>query len=745
MERARGVYIVRFYSLAAALAATTALSPFASLAASGATFRVEQQPNMFPRTSFSEKPVVTPEEPVLLEASHIDYQQNGLVIATGQVAVTQGETILLADSLAYDQTADLVIAQGNVSVLDPSGNVYFADAVELKKDMKTGVVRQFKARFNDNSLIAAVQGRKIDEHRIDLTKAIYSPCNCTDEKTKKPVRPQWAITASHALIDDEAQTVTYNDVSFDVYGVPIFYSPYLSHATPGAENKSGFLMPEYRHNQNIGSMIKVPFYYAIAPNRDATITPILTSEEGLVMGGEYREQFDSGFLLFDGSLTNPESRDAAGNTTSGHDVRGHLNAEGKFDIAPGYDWGFSIHRATDDTYLRRYGWSTEPLLTSKVYAEGFNLIEDNNRSYASVTGLAFQGLTAADNRDKIPLVVPLAEFAYESQPGDYHSRFTVDSNLMSLTRELGSESRRLSTTLGWNLPYITQDGQVIDLRAQLRSDAYSVDDVLLTNGKNFNGTTGRMVPQVSALWRYPFINRWEDHSLLIEPVAMLAVSPNGGNPEKIPNEDSLAPEFTDTNLFDPNRFAGYDRIESGTRASYGLRGQAQLFHDKYIDWLFGQNYRVANDRNFPFTNDLVSHFSDYVGKVGIAYNPLSLAYRFRLDKHGWEPKRQEVDLGYMLSPVGFSLSYLSLKNDPILANKEIITGSASVNLTKRWTWVIGGSEDLELNQVTGAMTGLIYQNECTNVSGIMLRDFTRDRDIVPSTTFLFRISLKNLE
>ncbi len=164
--------------------------------------------------------------------------------------------------------------------------------------------------------------------------------------------------------------------------------------------------------------------------------------------------------------------------------------------------------------------------------------------------------------------------------------------------------------------------------------------------RTFNGVTGREIPQASMTWRYPFINRFGTSSLMIEPVFNFTASPGGGNPDKSPNEDSLVPEFTDTNLFSDDRFAGLDRIETGPRLSYGLRGQAQVFSDKYIDWLVGQHYRVDSDPNFPIATNPDSHFSDYVGKVGVTYQPVTLAYRFRLDKDNTrrQPQRSRCRL-----------------------------------------------------------------------------------------------------
>jgi LPS-assembly protein len=384
------------------------------------------------------KPIFSEKEPVLLEASEVHYfQKEAMVVASGKVAVTQGDTVVLADTLSYDQNKNIVVAKGNVSMLEPSGNVYFADTLELKDDLQAGVIHAFRARLSDNSLLAAAGARKIDENRLELYKAAYSPCNvlCDDGTPKSP---QWQVKADRVLVDQVEQTVTYDDARLEVYGLPVLYSPYFSHPTPDADNQSGLLAPEYRHSDNLGSVIKVPVYFALAPDKDITLTPILTGTEGLVMAGEYRQALDSGKFEFDGSITQPKDRDALGSRSTGKQIRGHLNGKGKFSINENYDWGFDIHRTTDDTYLRRYNFSNDTLLTSKIYAEGFRFPGTNDRSYATIRGLAFQGLTAQDDQDRIPLVTPLVDFTFESDPGRYNSRFFLNGGAMVLTRDTGA-------------------------------------------------------------------------------------------------------------------------------------------------------------------------------------------------------------------------------------------------------------------------------------------------------------------
>ncbi len=703
---------------------------------------------VFKKTAINSKAKPSSKDPVLMTAEHVDYDKDSsLVIATGNVEITQGEIILVADKVSYNQESNIVVAEGNISMLESSGSIIFADRAELVDNLKSGVIDQFKARLSDDSLFVAASAKKHDEGVIELDHAIYSPCKvCQSEEGGHA--PLWQLSADHVVINKEEQTVKYDNTLMEVYGVPIFYTPYFSHPTPGADNKSGLLEPTFKQSTNLGTVYKQPVYYSIAKDKDITLSPMFTTLEGPVLAGEYRQLFNNGGITLSGSITKPQTRDAGGATSKGQNFRGHFEGVGQFALDKSTDLGFNIRQTSDDTYLRRYDFSQDSLLTSRLYAEKRDFLQEfsgeKSRSIAKIEALKFDGLTAADNNRRAPLILPLANFNWESAPEYYDGRFFIDTNLMSLTRQEGAESNRISNTVGWKAPYITPDGHVLELATQLRTDVYRVEDHLLAPDENYSGQTGRIVPQVSLTWRYPLINEWEDGNLLLEPIVMVAASPNSGNSNKIPNEDSQVPEFNTTNLFSPNRYAGYDRIETGAQMSYGLRGQAQFFDNKYIDWLVGQHYRQNTDNNFPYTNNSNSNLSDYVGKIDVYYDPFTISYRTRLDKDSLAFNQNDVTGSVNYYPVTLSSSYLSLKNDPTLSNKEEINGTLGLNLTREWIWGIGANRDLELDRLSSAFTSLTFQNECLYVTNSFGKNYTFDRDIKPATTYMFRVSLKNM-
>lgn len=701
------------------------------------------QEKQLPQADFN----VNKKDPVVLVADHVGYDtQSKKVIAEGNVEISQNLTVLMAKRVEYDQQQDVVVASGEVAVMEPSGNVYFADQVVLTDEMKRGTIAYFKGRLSDGSLFTAKSGEKVSDAVTKLTNAVYSPCAlfCPNGEPKKPT---WAVTAEKVKIDTNEQEIAYDNVWVEVYGQKLLYTPILSHPTPGADNKTGFLSPLLQQDENLGFVAEIPFYYVIDQSEDITISPMLTSKEGPVLKGHYRKRYNQGNIDMEGSITVPRDRDVNGSLDSGRQFRGHVDGTGYYDIDDHWQTGFVLRRTTDDTYLQRYNiLRNESLLTSRAYVDGINPLKNgNDRHYISTQALYFQGLTAADDRRRIPIVLPLVEYGYTTDPMWAGSRFTFDGNMMALTRENGTDSRRVTGRVNWNLPYVTDNGHILSLDASLRGDAYSIDDRLLASGERYSGDQGRIIPKLSATWRYPLINQMEESNVVIEPIANITTSPLGVNQEEIPNEDNVLPEFNDLNLFSSSRFSGWDRIETGTRLYYGLRSMWDFYENRYVAASFGQAYRFNNDPLFPLTNDLRSRFSDYVGRVAANYQPLSLAYRFRVDEDNFETRRNEVEAGLNFSRFGINATYLELSSDPFLGDNQEITGSSYVRLDDYWTVTGYTRRDLELDRLTNAGVGLQFANECTTLILGVNRELISDRDVRESTSAYFQLLLKNLD
>jgi LPS-assembly protein len=685
-----------------------------------------------------------PGEGVLLEADDVTYDtERSIVSAAGNVEIVSSGRILQADVLRYDQETDVVTASGNVSLLERDGTVLFADELELSDQLKNGSINGFKALLSDNSRFAAASAARADGNITVMRRAVYTPCRvCEDEPT-----PLWRIRAARITHDQTKQQISYTNARLEMFGLPVLYTPYFSHPDPTVNRKSGFLVPTQSSSTQLGVAVEVPYFFNIAPNLDATFSPTFTSKEGVVVGGEFRERLDRGTYKLEGSITRPEERNDLNEKTGKQVTRNHLFATGKFDWNENWRWGFDGAIASDDTYLRRYQISDADTLTSNVFVEGFS-----DRNYVAANGYFFQGLRTKDDPGETPLILPQIEYSLVTRPDRFGGSFRVNSSFLALTRRQGANSNRLSARGHWFLPQVGRLGDVWSITAEIKADGYLTSDVVdqqkpLT--PNDDGLSARLVPQVTLDWRLPLIRQEQAARQIIEPIINASISPYGGNPSKIPNEDSLNFEFDDTNVFSDNRFPGIDRIEGGPRLNYGFRYGIYGHQGGYIAALLGQVLRPKADDTFADKTGLEARNSDYVGRVDIAPSSLLRFYeRVRLDRDTLALRRNEITVDAGPDRFRFNATYVRLRRELTaneLTDREEINLSVLAGLSRYWDLRASTRRDLtETGGTLNSGIGFVYEDECFNISVNFNRDFTRDRDVEPSATVSFRIRFKNL-
>jgi len=699
---------------------------------------------------------VAKDQPVLVSADRVAYDRDkGIVTATGHVEISQtsltvknGETvredrILLADHVSYNERTNVVTASGHVSLLEPTGDVVFAHYVELTDDMKDGIIRNLRIRLSDNSRIAAAAGKRTGGVVTEMDKALYSPCELCKDKPRQP--PLWQLRANKVVHDQRTHDIEYYDAFLDIYGFPVMYLPYLSHPDPTVKRRSGLLAPTWGSSTDLGFLFGLPYYFAIAPDQDLVVRPIITQNQNPVFSSEYRQRFTHGELDLSGSITDADFTNSSG-TLKHNVVRGHIYGKGRFDLSDIWRTGFDLARASDDTYLARYNFPWQNVLTTRGFLEGFD-----RRNYASIQAYTFQGLRPTDNTKTTPLVAPLIDYNYFGYPNKRGAYFTFDTNFMSLTRLQGVDSHRLSLRGGWHLPYIGKHGDVFEATLTTQADAYVVNNVpdpSSLTGSKLNGVTGRVFPQLALSWRYPLMRAYKTQRQMIEPIAALVVGPNGSNPTMIPNEDSQSFEFDDTDLFNLNRFPGLDRVESGQRIDYGVN--LGIYEEKggSLTAFLGQSYRLRRSSPFTTGSGLEDRLSDIVGRIRLA--PASLydvLYRFRLDKDKLTPRRNEVTFNVGPPQLRFGGDYIFLSEEPGIAGfaqREELSARVSSQLSDFWRVGAQTVQDLQGASTLSYQFNATYEDECFILTGTFVRREFVDREIRPSNTFLFQIVFKTL-
>jgi LPS-assembly protein len=673
------------------------------------------------------------EPPILFTADQLTHDRElGITTASGNVEIIRADRILLADTVTYNAPRDFITASGNIALVEPSGDVLFANYMELTGDLKTGAIESFRAILSDGTRMAAATGNRTDGNRTVMNKGVYSPCDLCPEDPMAP--PIWQIKAVRVIHDQEDQTVEFRHAWLELAGVPIFYTPYLSQPDPTVKRKTGFLPPDFGISSDLGGVLQIPFFWAITPYSDLTLAPAFTTNEGPLLEGEYRHRLTRGELLFQGSITNDST-----NTT-----RGHVFSNFRYDIDDTWRAGLDVNRASDRTYLRKYDFSDERTLTSRVFAEGFR-----GRNYLVANGYAFDTMDSDVNQDTLPYVFPMVDYNFVSRPDRFGGRATMDMNLAVLTRDEGNDTQRLSSRLGWEVPFFGPVGDLLTFSTALWTDGYHVSDLERSSGRsNYTGYSGRVFPQASLQWRLPFIRDSEFITQVIEPTVEFVAAPDWGNPEKIPNDDSQAFNFDESNVFGFKRFPGLDRVDQGTRVNYGVNWRLLGAGDATANVFVGQVYQFQTDDDvFSDSSGLGDNVSDFVGAIEISPKQyIDLSYRTRLNKDDLTARRNELGwrLGVdALNVVGNYVFFDEESSEDVDTREEINT-ALRAQLSRYWRTRVFGTRDLRsgTNRILGV--GLTYEDECLEF-GIEYshRDF-EDDDIEESDSVFFRIAFKTL-
>ncbi len=724
-----------------------------------------------------------PNAPIVLRADEIEHNDDlGLTIARGHVEVSQNGDVLLADTVTYNQRTDTVTASGRVSLSQPTGEILFADYLELRNAMGDGFAANVRMLLADRSRLAGNTARLTNNNRTELRRAVYSPCDLCKNDPSAP--PAWQFVARQIDRDKEFQLIEMRDATMEIDGWPVFYTPYISMPDPSVKRASGFLTPSIGSSSSVGAHVTIPYFLVLGPDKDITIAPRLTSKAGPLLGTEYREQFGNGTLDALGSInySNPNSAEL-----SGGQLRGNINAASTFDVSEDWRTGLNLQRVSDQSYLLQFGFGNPPLNAeiSHAFVEGFGL-----RSSTDVDAYAFQPLVPGLGVSTQPIVMPVINRNWQSEPDALGGVWNLNANVLDIVRKEGTQTKRLSLGSEWERTFRDGIGGQYEFTASARGDGYWVNDLsplsnpdlpsafFPVNGApaldpvNPNFLTGRVFPQVGLKWSFPLIHPGQ-LTPVIEPIVGVYAAPNGGNQRKIPDEDSLSFNYDDTLLFRPDRLAGYDVLDTGQRVDYGLKLGLYDNSGGSYRMLVGQSYRGEVNPFLPPGSGAFDRLSDVVGRVVLEPSSyLDLIYRFRLDGTTLAYREQQASIStgpqnlrvgatYILVPAQVASDVVTnptTGQSVLYGKQEQLTFTVTAKLTRYWS--LQGSETLNLTGSSNIINGVatpelsntslyaslsaIYQDECMAFVGAVTQSGITNGAVTPGYSVLFSVVLKNI-
>jgi len=477
---------------------------------------------------------------------------------TGGVLLRQGNRLAGADSARYDPISKSLLLDGKVRYEDPDSFVE-SDSAEFSYGL--GRIRFEGANFtlDDNTARGAADALEINqEGRLELDEVSYTTC--------PPESNDWILEAKDIDLDTRSGVGTARSVKLRFQGVPILYTPYISFPI-GDARKSGILAPEAGTSGRSGTQIRLPFYWNIAPNYDATITPTILADRGLQIGADFRY------------LTN---------TMDGHVKVEHLASDNMFNdsrtmmqlehrsmFVNGWRNRIGFQDVSDNQYFEDLGGS---LSISSITHLDRSISFDYHTRALSFFGQV-QDFQTIDQFDLVtnPEGIQPEDEPYRRVPqllvrGSWPDkflgmRFGLDGELVNFSHNEGVTGWRVNVAPTVELP-IGRPGWFITPAVTLDYTQYELKDTLPGQITDPH----RTVPIGSLDMGMVLERNMRGSSNRIQTLEprLLYVHVPHQNQDDLPVFDTITPDLNLVSLYRKNRFLGVDRIADTDQVSFGI-------------------------------------------------------------------------------------------------------------------------------------------------------------------------------
>ncbi|MCO6387850.1 LPS assembly protein LptD [Aliihoeflea sp. 40Bstr573] len=753
-----------------------------------------------------------PNADMLLEADTLVYDNDrNRITAVGSVQIDYDGNRLVAQRVTYDRATSRLIASGGVEIIDPDGTRFQADEIDVTDDFADAFVRTLRVETPDRVYFGADSAERRGGAVTEFDRGVYTACEPCEENPDKP--PVWNIKAQKIIWNGETKTIRFERARFELLGVPLAWVPAFEIADPTVKRKSGFLFPSFGSSENIGTFVNVPYYFALSPTYDLTVTAGGYTQQGFLAQAEWRQRFDNGQYNLRIAGISQRDPDAFGVDTVDAQETGRalIATRGAFTINPRWSFGWDVLAQTDKNFGYTYNIEQANAYDqrSQVYLTG---LDGRNffdlRAYHFTKQEAVLDSNAGAASPLQPFVLP--SFDYSLTPdapiaggeltidvnsqalwrdrfdgrGRLGQSFDHDGNLISPTgRGLDGGSGRLTAEAEWKRTFITGGGLLITPSLHARQDAIGVHfgdqaaegvaNVANFYGNNLNQSVStdirsayyRSMVTAGLETRWPILFSTSSSTHVFEPMGQVFARPDEpyGDTLGIPNEDAQSLVFDATNLFERDKFSGYDRIEGGTRANLGIRYTGDFGGGWGANAIIGQSYHLAGTNPYA-SPDLVyagahsgleDDVSDYVGMLGLS-TPVgvSLAAGARLDKDDLEMRRTDLAASYSTPAISISTQYSFIDaqpnygfsptpENPTGTRQEIrVGGSAQVH--EYWRVFGNATFDLNTSNMVQRGIGFAYDDDCFGINFTASETRGNINNEVLSRDFGVTISLRTL-
>ena len=520
---------------------------------------------------------------------------------TGNVDINQGNSRLQADEVQLHQKQPEGAAEP-VRTVDALGNVHYDDNQVILKGPKAWSNLNTKDTnvWEGDYQMVGRQGRGDADLMKQRGENRYTILENGSFTSCLPGSNTWSVVGSEVIHDREEQVAEIWNARFKLGPVPVFYSPYLQ-LPVGDKRRSGFLIPNAKYSTTNYFEFYLPYYWNIAPNMDATITPHYIHKRGNVMWENefrYLTQAGAGLMELDYLPSDKVFQDEHPTEGDKHRWLFYWQHAGVMDQV----WRFNVNytKVSDPYYFNdfssKYGSSTDGYAT-QIFSVGYAL-QNFDATVSTKQFQVFSNQTASTYGAEPQLDVNW----YQNDVGPFDTRIYGQAVHFVNTNSNMPEATRVHLEPTINLPW-SNDWASLNTEAKLMATHYqqkNIDDYNSSNNKHLEESVNRTLPQFKMDGKLIFERDMgllaEGYTQTLEPRMQYLYVPYRDQ-SNIQNYDSSFLQSDYSGLFRDRTYGGLDRIASANQLTTGVT--TRVYDDAAVERFnvsVGQIYYFTESR-----------------------------------------------------------------------------------------------------------------------------------------------------
>ena len=615
---------------------------------------------------------------------------------------------------------DRIIKLANTKISDQNKNIFDLEIAFIDLNKKEIVAKDIGLNFkiSDNSENEPrLKGRSLisDERNTIVKKGTFTFCK------KREKCPPWEMSANEIRHDKLKKIIHYKGASLKVYDKKIFYFPKFFHPDPTVKRQTGFLIPRLEENSTTGLSLKLPYFIAVAENKDITFSPRFFNDNKFLLQSELRQK----------NKRSDHTADLSQFVSNDKSSKGHLfynfkkNYEGKnFDDI---ELDINIEQVSDDTYLKAYKIESPIINNTSNLINSINLdLYDENLTINTSLNV-YEDLSKIDS-DRYEYV-PNFSFSkilndnYSFRSSGYYKNYNTNITEKVLINNLEFNS---------NFKYL-KNGIVNDNKLLIKN----INSEAKNSEKFKNKSNSSLVPTLQANYTYPLQKQTDEFNYTLTPKFSLNLSTP--HTKDVRNNNA---KINYDNIYDINRLGLDDINEGGASITYGYeytKSDRTNFNQK-IKFGFANNIRFEENKDLPNNTNLGDKTSDFVGLI--EYNPfenIKINYDFSLKNNLVDQNYELFGFQYYLKNLTTKFEYLNENNSD--SKTSYLQNKTSYKLNDKNSLIFETRENKEKNFTEYYNLIYQFQNDCLTAAIEYNKEYYSDQDLKPSENLFFKLSI----